>query len=143
MKSIEGGVYVSIKELYDISQKTARLQTPIYHFERPSEPATRSKHSDEGKTHLNFVGLKLTFAGVECIATVVIDWTSFSMNFTETLRKKMERESTTMEALEVSISLAVDDEGRLCFEARSGTSGRIVIGKGELRYDATEKSRDP
>lgn len=143
MKSIEGDVYVSIKELYDISQKTARLQIPIYYFERDSEPPTRSKHSDEGKTHLDFVGLKLTFADVECIATIVMGWTSFSMNFTKTLRKKMERESTTMDALEVSISLTVDDEGRLCFEARSGTSRRIVVGKGELRYDASEKSRDP
>lgn len=143
VKRIEGGVYVSIKELYDISQKTARLQIPIYIFDRDNQPPERPKTNDPGKIRQHSSCLGLTFAGVECIATIVMDWNSFSMNFTKTLRKKMERESTTMEALELSISLAVNQQGRLYFEARSGTSGRIVVGKGELRFDATEKSRDP
>ena len=134
---------MSIKELYEISQKTARLQIPIYIFDRDGEPPERPKSSDLGKIHQRFRDIVLTRRGIECVASIAMNWSTFSTYFTRTLRKKMESESTTMEVLEISISLGVNEQGRLYFEARSGTSNRTVIGKGKLRFDATEKSRDP
>lgn len=129
---------MSVKELYDISQNTARLQIPIYSFEGDGSPPLEPRRNDQGKAHSYTDCPELTFAGIECVATIAMDWTNFSGNFTKTLRKKMERESTAFEALELSISLAVNDLARLCFEARTGTSRRIVVGSGMLRYDDTE-----
>ena len=81
----------------------------------------------------------LTSAGVERIATIEIDASCFSTYLKRKLRKQLAEEQSTMAQMTISISLSVNHSGRLFFEAKIGDAS---LGRGPLRFDATEAAPD-
>jgi len=76
----------------------------------------------------------LIIVGVEIIATITIDATNFSRYLKTKLRKRVGEAGSTMTHIDVEVSLAVEEDGRLFFEARHGQAS---LGKGPLRLDST------
>lgn len=68
----------------------------------------------------------------------MIDGSGFSKSLTTKLERGLNRGS--VQSLDTTISVKVDDSGRLFFDAKSN---KTPLGRGELRYDATEVDPQP